>query len=675
MVLSAGLAAQQLPRPGTRATVGAWGVETRHLSKTVKPGDDFSTYVNEGWIASTKIPAGSSDFGAFSEVFLATEQRVNAIVRDAGKAAAGVGDPKRQIGDLYAAFMDTVRTATLGLGPLQADLDRIVALASYPDIARWMADPRSSSIVAINVFPDPGDTRRWLVYLDQVNLNQPILGLPNRDAYQRTDEAAAANRAAYLAYVTATLEQARIDNAAKRAADILALETELAARQWNLEQLRDRKANYHLMTRSELAAYAPGFPWDVFLAARHVADVREVVLGTDAAVKAQAEVFARTPVDVWSSYLAFHWIQNQVNLLPSAFGAASFEFYGRRLGGAKDQRPRDVRGIQFVNSNLGEAVGMLYVERYFPPKNRAAASELFGYLKRAFAERLAGLDWMDDQTRAEGQAKLAAFRFKVGYPKIWHDYSTVIIDRKDLIGDVARLRAADWTLARSRLKGPIRDLPWFQTPQTVDASFSPLLNAIELPAALLQPPFFDPLADRAVNFGSIGAIIGHEMGHGFDDQGANFDGQGRIRNWWTDYSRGRFKDRTDALVAQYSAFEPLEGLHVNGKQTVGENIGDLTGVSIAYHAYHLYLRDHLGGTAPVLDGFSGDQRFFLSWAQTWHYIATDQAMRSVVTNGYHSPGALRINGVVRNIDAWYEAFGVTPDQKLYLAPKDRVKLW
>ncbi len=659
---------------GRKPALGNWGVATHHLSRSIRPGDDFFNYVNDGWIKTTKLPAGSSDFGAFTELIQKTETRIDSIIREASKADALAGEPRQQIGELYAAFLDTDRIEELGLSPIQDELNKIMATRTHEEVGRWMANPRSSSIVRINVFPDAGDTRRRLVHLDQGNAGQSILGLPS-DYYERMDGPIPGHRTAYVAYITETLQRARIDNPERRAADILALETKLAARQWNPEQLRDRKANYHLMTRGDLAAYAPGFPWDTFLDARQVGDVKEVVLGTDTAIKIQAEVFAATPVDVWSSYLAFHWIQNQVDLLPTAFQTASFDFYDRRLSNAKDQHQHETRAVQFVNSYLGELVGKLYVERYFPEESRARASELFDYLRRAFAERLAEADWMDDETRAEARAKLAAFQFKIGYPKVWRDYSTISIKRDDLVGNARRIREADWSHQRSRLTKPDRDLAWYQTPQTVDASFSVLLNAIELPAALLQPSFFDPNADPAVNFGSIGAIIGHEMGHGFDDQGAHFDGQGRIRNWWTDYSSKHFQERTAALIEQYSAFSPIEGLHVNGKQTLGESIGDLTGVSIAHRAYRLYLRDHHGGVAPVLDGFSGDQRYFLSWGQTWRYIATEDAITNILKYGYHPPAQCRVNGVVRNIDAWYDAFGVTSDQGLYLTPKARVRLW
>ena len=653
---------------------GTWGVETQYISKTVKPGDDFFTYVNQGWVQSTHMPLGFSVFGSFNEVGLRTEEQINAIILGAAKSAGPEGDPRRQISDLYASYMDTARIERLGLAPIRRALEPILRAKSLDDIARLMADPTSSSLVYINVFPDPGNPKRYLVMLDQLNGGYPILGLPGRDYYERGDAAYPRHRAEYIDYIAKTLESAGIDRAAQRAADILALESKLAASQWGLEKLRDRKANYHLMSREELAKYAPGFPWQVFLDARQVGDVREIVLGTDTALQSQAKVFAETPVDVWSSYLAFHWIANQADLLPAAFQVPHFEFYGPRLnGGAQEQRPRENRAVQFVNQKVRDAVGRIYVARYFPARNLARIQELVGYLRRAFAERLSTLDWMDEKTRAQAQAKLATFKFKLGYPPAWRDYSKAHIRSDDVLGNNRRLLQADWEHSRSLLNGPVhRQAEWNESPQTVDASFNPVANAIEVPAAILQAPFFDPLADPAVNFGAIGAVIGHEMGHGFDDQGARFDSAGRLNNWWTEGSAERFKRRTDALVEQYNAVSPMEGIHLNGRQSLGENIGDLTGVTLSYRAYHLYLRDH--GGKPVLDGYTGDQRFFLSFGQQWRVIWTPEALRAA-SQGYHPPSQYRVNGVVRNVDAWYDAFNVTSKEKLYLPPNERVRLW
>lgn len=657
------------------AVFGNWGIEIQHFSKSIKPGDDFFTYVNEGWIKSTKIPDGYWDYGQTSILGAQTDQRIRDIIHAAAKEFSPKRTPLQQTGDLYSSFMDTCRIEKLGLSPIQHDLKSMLATKTKQGVARWMADPRSSSLVAINVFRDAGNGKRQLVHLDQANLNQPILGLPRREYYEREDGSYPATRAAYKEYIAKVFQHAGIDRATQRASDVLALETKLAGHQWNLEQLRDRKANYHLMTRKELIAYAPGFPWDTFLDARRVGHVREVVLGTDTAVQAQARIFHETPVDLWVSYLAFHFIQNQIDLLPTDFQTANFEFYGKFLSGQKEPASRDRRAVSFVNNRIALVVGKLYVKEYFPEASRARATELFTYLQQAFSDRLAAADWMDEKTRAEAQSKLSAFKFKIGYPNIWRDYSRLSINRGDLIGNARRILEADWLYSRSLLKSDRDKEVWYQSPQVVDASFSVLYNSVELPAAFLQPPFFDPKADPAVNFGSIGAIIGHEMGHGFDDQGAHFDGLGRIRDWWSETSQKRFMDRTNALVEQYSAFSPLPGLSLNGKRTLGENIGDLTGVSLAYRAYQLYQREHPESKGIVLDGFTDDQRFFLSWGQTWRYIAPESATRYIVEQGYHSPAPYRVNGVVRNLDAWYDAFGVTPGATLYLPPTHRVKLW
>lgn len=482
-------AAPVLSADHNKATFGNWGVETQYISKTVKPGDDFFTYVNEGWVRSTKIPKGYWDYGQTSILAADTDKRVRDIVHAAAKTSAPKGNPRQQVGDLYSSFMDMDRIEKRGLSPIQRDLNSILAIKTHEDVARRMAAPHSSSLVAINVFPDAGNTKRWLVHLDQGNLIQPILGLPRREYYERMDASFPADRAAYRDYINQVFRHAGVDRSAQRANDVLALEKKLALLQWNLEQLRDRKANYHLLSVRELVTYAPGFPWKAFLSARQVGDVHEVVLGTDTAVQAQAKVFRETPVDHWTSYLAFHWIQNQIDLLPSSFQTASFAFYGNRLSSQKEQSPRDQKAIEFANRRMSQVVGKLYVERYFSKESQARAVELFDYLRRAFEERLATVDWMDEKTRAEAQSKLAAFKFKIGHPKTWRDYSHVSIRRDDLIGNARRLQEADWFYARSLLKAGNDKEVWYQSPQVVDASFSVLFNAVELPAAFLQPPF------------------------------------------------------------------------------------------------------------------------------------------------------------------------------------------
>ncbi|HSH27256.1 MAG TPA: M13 family metallopeptidase, partial [Wenzhouxiangella sp.] len=373
---------------------------------------------------------------------------------------------------------------------------------------------------------------------------------------------------------------------------------------------------------------------------------------------------------------AFHWINNHAPLLSSEYQQAHFELYDQRLDGVEEQRERKKRGINFVSSRLGELVGQVYVERHFPPDYREQMMELVEYLRRAFAERLDTLAWMDDETRKEAHRKLEAFLPKIGYPEKWRDYSDVTIDAHDLIGNSHRISQWSWRDQLAKLDEPVREWEWGMTPQTVNAYYSSTRNEIVFPAAILQAPFFDPNADSAVNFGAIGGVIGHEMGHGFDDQGSKSDADGVLRNWWTDNSRQQFEQRTGKLVEQYNGFEPIEGMHINGELTLGENIGDLGGLSIAHHAYKMYLDDHSDGKAPVLDGFTGDQRFFMAWAQVWRNLwASEESLRNRLINDPHSPAEYRVNGIVRNLDTWYEAFDIGPDAELYLAPEDRVSIW
>jgi putative endopeptidase len=652
------------------ATLGAWGVETAHISATVQPGDDFFTFVNEGWLATAEMPPGFSRFGAFTELSLKAEEQVRAIIEETSAIGASQGEPAQQIGDLYASFMDTDGIEALGLAPIQDALSGMLKSHAHEDVARWMARPGASSIVGIFVGQDSGNPDRYLVHMGQSGL-----GMPNREYYERQEEPFPSHREAYVRYISDTLERAGIDDAERRAKEVMALETRLAFNHWTRVQQRDRQANYNLMTRAALEAFAPGFPWEAFLEERGVHGIKELVLAADTAVQANVTLFAETPIEIWRSYLAFHWIRNHASLLPEAFERADWEFYQHRLNGVAEQRARDLRGIQFVNGRVGELIGQIYVERHFPPDYRRQMHSLVDYLGRAFAERLAVLDWMDKETRAEAMAKLEAFQPKIGYPERWRDYSTVAIEAGDLIGNATRLSDWAWEDSRARLHEPIREWEWFMTPQTVNAYYSATRNEIVFPAGILQPPFFDPYADPAVNFGAIGGVIGHEMGHGFDDQGSRSDADGALRNWWTDYSRKQFEQRTQALVDQYSSFEPLPGMNLIGELSLGENIGDLGGLSIAHHAYRLYLEEHHGAEAPVLNGYSGDQRFFLAWGQVWRNLQTEESLRAQILQGPHSPAPYRVNGVVRNIDSWYEAFDVGPGHALYLPPQERVSIW
>lgn len=652
-----------------KPSFGDWGVETQFISKTILPGNDFYKYVNEGWLSSKTIPAGSSGLGSYSEANSRNKERIANVIHEGANTIGTAQGPLRQIGELYLGYLNTDNIDKLGLKPIREDLNDILALSSYEGIAKWMADPKSFSIVAIHTGPDLNDRSRFLV-----TLSESGIGLPGAEWYEKKDGPYPGYRKAYTEYIAQTFKLAGIPNENKRAADILELETKLAALQWTPAQMRDSKINAHLMRTSELKTYAPGFPWKTFLTSRQVANVNEVILRADSALKAKSNLFVHTPIDIWASYLAFHWIVNHSTLLPEEFRKNQFEFYSKALSGIVKDVPREQKSISYVNNRMGQMVGKLYVERYFPSDYMERIEDLVSYIRKAFAVRLEKLDWLDDSSRKEAKAKLDAVTVRIGYPKNWRDYSNIRFDINDPIGNERLIVKADWDYERSLLTKVFTSKEWYRTPQTVDATSSKLYNSIEFPAGILQPPFFDPYADAAVNFGGIGAIIGHELGHCFDDEGSKFDGNGIIRDWWTVQARKSFEERSEILVEQYDAFSPLEGFHVNGKQTVGENIGDLTGVAVAYEAYQLYLKDH-GGNSPVLDGYTGDQRYFLSFGQVNRSLYTPEAYRITLSQDYHAPAEYRVNGVVRNMDAWYKAFSINPENQLYLSPDKRLRIW
>ncbi len=663
------------------ARIGAWGVDVSGISTEVAPGDDFFSFVNAGWLARSEIPAGFSRFGSFAELSLEAEERVAEIVADAAAADAPSGDPRQQIGAMHQAFLDVERLNSLGLAPIREGLEALLALDSHEAAAllaldsheaaaRWMARSGTNSISGAFVSLDAGNPERYLVHLGQSGL-----GLPEKSYYELEDAPFPEHRQAYVDYIEATFARAGVDQPRARAEAVMALETKIAEAHWTRVQRRDREANYRLMTLAELKEFAPEFPWDAFFAERGMDGIEEVVVATSTAIQALAELFAATPVSDWASWHAFHWINNHAPLLSEEFEQAHFAMFDQRLNGVAEQRPRDKRAIQFVSGQLREQVGRVYVERHFPPSHREQMLELVDYLGRAFEQRLNALEWMDPPTRVEALAKLEAFTPKIGYPDRWHDYSSVAMQSDDLVGNVRRLQ--DWMRADqlAKLDEPPRQWEWFMSPQTVNAYYSSTQNEIVFPAAILQAPFFDPAADPAVNFGGIGAVIGHEMGHGFDDQGSKSDAHGVLRNWWTETSRANFEQLTEKLVAQYEAFEPLPGMTINGRLTLGENIGDLGGLAIAYHAWGMYVDEHHDGEAPVLDGYSGDQRFFMGWAQVWRNLQTEESVRARLINDSHSPPEYRVNGIVRNMDAWYEAFDVGPEAELWLAPDQRLSIW
>ena len=670
----AGLLAAHIPAAPAaesgRAVLGNWGVETRYVDPAIKPGDDFYRHVNEGWLKSAKIPEGFASADSFLDASLNTEKQLEQLIGEIVASNPAPGSDEQLIKAFYQSYVDVPRLNGLGLTPIKDDLASILAIDSYDEVAQWMGRPLTSSIVGAGVTLDPGQPRRYVV-----SMAQSGLGLPSREYYVLPSEPFVGHRAAYRDYIENTFKRAGIDKARGRANSILALETAIAALQWTTTEQRDPVRMYHLMKVAELDAFAPGFNWTAFLAEAGYGDQTEIVVETDTAVQQLAALFAATPLEQWRSYLAFHYIDSFSGVLSAEWQQAHFDFYSRRLRGIEKPRPLQARAIEYVSSYVGEPLGRAYVKRYFPLEYRHKMDELVTNLRAAFRNRLDQNVWMDPATRKEALTKLDAVSSQIGYPDRWLDYSSVKLDAADLAGNVRALTEFGQADALDSLKGPRREWEWPYTPQTVNAGYSSDRNSITFPAAILQPPFFDPNADPAVNYGGAGAVIGHELGHAFDDQGSRSDAEGVLRNWWSDTARAEFEKRAAVLVEQYNAFAPVDGMHVNGALTLGENIGDLGGLTVAFDAYRLFVEKEQGGNAPVIDGFTGDQRFFLAWAQVWRSLDTPDALRQQLLSDPHSPGEFRTNGVVRNVEGWYAAFGIGEGDVLYLPPEKRAKIW
>ncbi|HXY96246.1 MAG TPA: M13 family metallopeptidase [Steroidobacteraceae bacterium] len=655
------------PSGGPRAAIGDFGLDLSAGDSRVRPGDDFFAYANGAWYASFVIPADHSSYGPFNVLEELSTQRVRTIVEAAAAAHPAAGTPEQQIGDYYASFMDSEAIEANGLAPAQADLKRISDATTREALARLFALPGFASLFDIDLPADLKNPDRYAVVISESSL-----GLPDRDYYLKDDPQLRAVRENYLAYIAQMLTLAGRADAAARARDILAFETAAAKVQWPIEKRRDVDATYNPRSREQLLQFAPGFPWGAFLESARLGSRQDLVLAELTAIRDLAQLFNRTPVPTLQAWLTFQYLSGHAPYLPRRFDAAHFAFYGGALHGQPEQRERWKRAVDEVDAALGEPVGRLYVAQYFPPDSKARMLALVGDLLAALNERIDALDWMTTATKSRAHEKLATFTLKIGYPDEWKDYSALVIRRDDLLGNVRRAAEWHWNYQVARLDKPVDRAEWQMNPQDINAYYNPSNNEIVFPAAILQPPFFDPNADAAVNFGAIGAVIGHEIGHGFDDQGRKFGPDGGLEDWWTPQDAEVFTARTARLIHEYSAFEALPGLKVNGANTVGENIGDLGGLNMAYEAYRVSLH---GAPAPVIDGLTGAQRFFLAYAQVWRSKYRDGALRELVLSDVHSPDRFRVNGPLPNIDAWYEAFGVQPGDKLYIKPEDRVRIW
>jgi endothelin-converting enzyme/putative endopeptidase len=671
--LSAGAALLAVSVPALTQAVpngpryGSFGVDLTTIDKSVKPGDDFWAYVNGGWDKRTEIAADRASAGYGVKLTEEAETNVRTILDDMAKNPAQFGAKGKQIGDFYASWMDEAGIEARGTAPLKPYLDRINGANDKAALQVLFASTGYQSPVGLGIIPDLADPSRYTAAVGQGGLGMPS------DYYLLEGEKYDTFRKAYRAYIQRILELTGVADASAKADTIFALETAMAKVHWTPVQSRDIAKLNDPQSLEGLEKKAPDWDWALLLKTAGVDSSPTVLMTQNTALTALGKIFTDTPVQTWKDYLTFHFVSSNAAYLPKVFDDTRFGFYSTTLSGVKTKRERWKRGIQMVNGALGESVGEIYVARHFPPAAQKQMGELIENLRGAYKERIEKSSWMDDATRAAALKKLAAFEPRIGFPEKYIDYSSLSVDRNDILGNVMRSGEFEHQLELQRFPKPVDRSLWGMTPQTVNAYYNPLANQITFPAAILQAPYFDMNADPAVNYGAIGAIIGHEMGHGFDDQGSQFGPTGKFENWWTEASKKAFAARTAALGAQFDAFEPLPGLHVKGALTMGENIGDLGGVEAAYGAYQRYQATH--GKAKVINGLTGDQRFFLSYAQAWQSKSRDDALRNQVLTDPHSPAKYRVNGIVRNVDAWYVAFNVKPGDKLYLAPKDRVKIW
>ncbi|MBZ0113722.1 MAG: peptidase M13 [Thermoanaerobaculia bacterium] len=646
------------------------GLLLDNMDLAVDPGDDFHAFVNGEWIANTEIPADKASYGIGAILHEESQEQVKAIIEDSAAGDFAAGSDEQKVGDLYASFMNTEARDALGVEPLAGELAKIDAIESYEQLAVYFAEANRAGIgmpFALGQYVDFKDPNRYMMHTWQGGL-----GLPDREFYFLEDAKSKEIRAEYLKHVEKMFDLAGWDNGAAAAKTIMALETRMAAEHMKKEDTRDMVALYNKFPTAELSTLMPQFAWTQYLDTAGISDIDGVVVTQVDHMKALDGIIASTPLPTWQTWLRWSALNTYAGLLTSALDQQNFAFYGTTLTGTEEQLPMWRRGVNIVNGSLGEVVGKVYVAQHFPPEAKEKMLTLVNNLTRAYHQSIEELDWMSEETRAQALDKLSKFTPKIGYPDEWRDYSNLTIESDDLLGNVQRTAMVDYERNLARQNEPVDRGEWNMTPQTVNAYYNPPLNEIVFPAAILQPPFFDLNADDAVNYGAIGAVIGHEIGHGFDDSGATFDGDGVLRNWWTDEDLAEFKARTTKLVGQYSEFQPFEDLKVNGEYTLGENIGDLGGLSIALIAYQLSLD---GAEPPTMDGYTGVQRVFLGYGQAWRKKSRDEALRNQINTDPHSPAKYRVNGVVRNVPAFYEAFQIAEDDALYLAPEDRVKIW
>jgi putative endopeptidase len=661
---------QEAPVPASALAsprYGTWGFDASGMDRAVKPGDDFYEYANGKWDARTEIPSDRVRYGNFDKLQELSENRVHAILEDA--AAGKLSDPDAaKIRAAYVSFMNEALAEKLDAKPLAPDLAKIRAVKTKDQFTALMGKANTTAfttILPVRIQIDAKSPQRYAVYAGTAGL-----GLPDRDYYLQPSFAE--KKAKYQAYVQQILTMIGWEHPAENAKAIVDFEGQLADATWTRAQRRDRDKTYNPATLAELQAMTPGFDWKRYLVGTELPSVDRFIITTNTSFPKFAKIYEATPLDTLKAWQAFHVADQAAPYLSKRFVDAAFQFHNKTLAGQPEQRARWKRGVAFTDGVIGESVGRVYVARYFPPESKAKMDALVKDIQTALHHRIEHLDWMSDTTKAKALEKLSKFTVKIGYPVKWRDYAPLTLKADDLYGNVIRSGAYDWRRDVHRLNGPVDKTEWGMTPQTVNAYYNSVNNEIVFPAAILQPPFFDPNADMAINYGGIGGVIGHETSHGFDDQGRKSNGDGVLTDWWTPEDAAKFEVQAKKLGMQYSAFEPVPGSHVNGQLTMGENIGDMGGLSLGLDAYHASLH---GAPAPVIDGFTGDQRVFLGWAQVWREKIRPDFAKQLVVIDPHSPARFRVDGTIRNIDGWYSAFDVKPGDKLYVPPEDRVRIW
>lgn len=663
----AGKAENNVADAASAPVIKPWGYPLDALDRSMRPQDDLFQFANGGWLAATTIPDDRSGVG-FSQTMLdRNDERIKEIIADLQEA--DVAGNEQKIRDLYLSYLNNDAVNALGTSPLQDSLDHITAITTHDDIARAMMDAGLGARALFDIFIniDSKKPSEYAVYASHAGT-----ALPDKSYYERDSERLNALRADYQTYMEAVFTRLGRADAAAAAEAVFVLEKNIASHHWSRAERRNADRTYNLMTLDELTAYAPGFPWEIALNAWGVSAADKIVLREKESFPALAVLFAETPVAVWKDYLTFHVTAEHAPYLADDIAEERFAFFGTVLRGQKAQRSREDRAINYVNDALDQAVGEIYIARYFPEKSKVLVREMFENIRAELGERIDGLTWMSADAKVAARTKLAKINAKIAYPDKWKNYDALTVLPDSLFGNVVALRQYERAMEISRLGTIVDKDEWFRGPQTVNAFYSPSRNEAFIPAGYIQSPLFDPNADPALNYGALGSIIGHEIGHGFDDQGSKYDGDGVLQAWWSEDDRAAFNLLGDGFAEQFDQYEPIEGLHVNGRQTLGENIGDLAGMIVAFHAWE---RSLAGAPAPVLDGFTGQQRFFLGRAQGRRYKRTEESLRQRLLSAPHSPMYLRVNGMARNMDEFYSAFDVKPGDAMYLAPEDRVKIW